>query len=142
VLSEDVFETEGRTVAYRRAHLTKESARLDGLEGAEVRIEEKPAAVPRQRKSVKRRSAPAPVEAASPAGTPDRDVVARLKAWRLGVARAEEIPAFRILTDKALRLIATDLPATPQALLRLSGIGQRFVDRWGREVLAVVNSDG
>ncbi len=72
---------------------------------------------------------------------PDKSIMARLKAWRLDIARGHGIPAFRILTDKTIRQLAIEKPATIEALGRISGIGPRFLDEYGDSVIKLINRD-
>jgi superfamily II DNA helicase RecQ len=62
----------------------------------------------------------------------------RLRAWRLDRARREGIPAFRILTDRSLLVLASSRPKTLAELGSLRGIGPRFVEKFGREVLELL----
>src|SRR5262249_21894882 len=61
-----------------------------------------------------------------------------LRAWRLGEARPTNLPPFRILTDRVLTAIAVTAPLDRDALVRISGIGPSLADRYGRQILAVV----
>jgi ATP-dependent DNA helicase RecQ len=65
---------------------------------------------------------------------------ARLKAWRTARADADNVPAYVILTDATLRLIADARPETRDDLLVLSGIGPAKLERYGSDVLAEVAS--
>ena len=62
----------------------------------------------------------------------------RLREWRKERAGEESVPAFVVFTDATLQLIAEHKPRTPQALLKISGIGQSKLDRYGEDVLTVV----
>ncbi|HQR27870.1 MAG TPA: ATP-dependent DNA helicase UvrD2 [Nocardioides sp.] len=68
----------------------------------------------------------------------DEELFERLRSWRLERAGAEKVPAFVIFTDATLQLIAELRPTTPQELLRISGIGQAKLERYGQDVLALV----
>lgn len=72
---------------------------------------------------------------------PDKLLLARLKAWRLDIARNHGIPAFRILTDKSIRQIAIDKPTTLEALGRISGIGRHFIEEYADDVLKLIARD-
>ena len=67
-------------------------------------------------------------------------VLAALVEWRRGLARASSVPAFVIFHDSTLRAIATSLPATRAALLRVSGIGPVKAERYADAVLAIVRA--
>ena len=68
----------------------------------------------------------------------DEALFERLREWRKDRAAEDGVPAFVIFTDATLQLIAEHKPRTPQAMLKISGIGRSKVDRFGEEVLALV----
>jgi len=68
----------------------------------------------------------------------DEALFERLREWRKDRAAEESVPAFVIFTDATLQLIAEQKPRTPQALLKISGIGASKVERFGEDVLALV----
>ena len=72
---------------------------------------------------------------------PDKLLLARLKAWRLDIARNHGIPAFRIPTDKSIRQIAIDKPTTVEALGSIAGIGRRFLDEHADDILKLIARD-
>lgn len=63
----------------------------------------------------------------------------RLKWWRMDVARQQNLPAYIILQDSALRDIARIKPATEDELLQISGIGIKRLSMLGKEILELVN---
>ena len=63
-----------------------------------------------------------------------------LREWRSAVARKESVPAYVVLTDKDLIGIAADLPRTLAELARCRGIGPLRLERWGDEILAVLDA--
>ena len=68
----------------------------------------------------------------------DRDVFERLRRWRRRIAEARGKPAWTILDDKALRVIAREKPASPAALLRCKGIGEKRLADFGAAILDLV----
>ena len=68
----------------------------------------------------------------------DEELFERLRTWRRDRAEQEKVPAFVVFTDATLQLIAEHKPQTPEALLRVNGIGRSKLERYGDEVLAVV----
>jgi DNA helicase-2/ATP-dependent DNA helicase PcrA len=62
-----------------------------------------------------------------------------LKAWRSERARRDGVPAYVVFHDETLDLIAAARPRSAVALSRLKGIGPAKLDRYGDEVLAVVD---
>ncbi len=63
-----------------------------------------------------------------------------LREWRSAVARKESVPAYVVLTDKDLVGIAADHPSTLADLARCRGIGPLRLERWGDEILAVLDA--
>lgn len=68
----------------------------------------------------------------------DEELFERLREWRKERAGEESVPAFVVFTDATLQLIAEHKPRTPEALLRISGIGRSKLDKYGEDVLTVV----
>ncbi len=69
----------------------------------------------------------------------DRDLFERLRRWRRRVAEGRGKPAWTILDDKALRAIAREKPASPAALLRCKGIGEKRLADFGPALLDLVS---
>jgi len=68
----------------------------------------------------------------------DEELFERLREWRKERAGLESVPAFVVFTDATLQLIAEHKPTTPEALLRISGIGRSKVEKYGEDVLTLV----
>ncbi|MFM8891711.1 MAG: HRDC domain-containing protein, partial [Planctomycetia bacterium] len=68
----------------------------------------------------------------------DRGLFDRLRHCRRRVAEARGKPAWTILDDKSLRAIAREKPASPAALLRCKGIGEKRLADFGAAVLDIV----
>ena len=68
----------------------------------------------------------------------DEALFERLRAWRKATADDAKVPAFVVFTDATLQAIAEAVPRDEAALLRLPGIGQAKVSKYGPSVLAVV----
>lgn len=68
----------------------------------------------------------------------DEELFDRLREWRKERAGEESVPAFVVFTDATLQLIAEQKPRTPEALLRISGIGRSKLERYGEDVLGLV----
>jgi DNA helicase-2/ATP-dependent DNA helicase PcrA len=60
----------------------------------------------------------------------------RLRGWRTSAAKGK--PAYTVLTDEALRSLATTLPDTEATLARVKGIGPVKLERYGDELLALM----
>ncbi|MCW5825228.1 MAG: ATP-dependent DNA helicase RecQ [Gemmatimonadaceae bacterium] len=72
-----------------------------------------------------------------------REEIARfdaLKSLRTRLAKEEEVPAYVIFPDRALRGIAKANPASIAQLGAVSGVGPARLDRYGRAVLEVLQA--
>ncbi len=67
-----------------------------------------------------------------------REVLAALKAWRAGVAREHDLPAYVIFHDATLRAIAERLPREWSDLLDIPGLGDKKREAYGADVLHIV----
>ena len=63
-----------------------------------------------------------------------------LKAWRSEVARAHSVPAYVIFHDSVLAAIAEEDPGTLSALRGTSGVGDAKLERYGEELLRVLEA--
>jgi DNA topoisomerase-3 len=160
-LREDSFEKEGRSIRFQRARLTPEGLRADpeavlGVELPEV-------APPAERKRKKRaerasRAAGSRTEERrerrprkgqitlieGPAGSDGAlsVLLEALRTWRKAEAQRRRVPAFRILTDRALTALATSRPSDEVELLNVAGIGPTIVQKYGKELLGLVRGEG
>jgi ATP-dependent DNA helicase RecQ len=76
-------------------------------------------------------------EALAPADLP---LFEALRAWRRDEAARQAVPPYVIFADRTLVELARDRPATPEALLRVNGVGQAKLERYGAAVLAVLGN--
>jgi DNA helicase-2/ATP-dependent DNA helicase PcrA len=74
--------------------------------------------------------------AGEPSGSAD-PLLARLRDWRLSVAREQSVPAYVIFQDATLELIAERRPGSPRELAAVPGVGRVKLDRYGAAVLAL-----
>jgi DNA topoisomerase-3 len=175
---EDCFESEGKTIHFRRLQLTEAGRRIRSNELDSLRVAVQPKATksrktagskagrrprsgsrrkldgatrtrsdsgrPRSAKGAKSvkgaKSAKAGSHPASDtfAEAPPR-LVEALRDWRLKEARRRRCPAFRILTDRALLGIATEIPRNEDSLLDVKGMGPTLVKKYGAKILEITN---
>ncbi len=81
----------------------------------------------------------AALRSVAPANAVDQELLADLKAWRLNVARAHDIPAFTIFNDRTLNEIAGARPATRTQLLEINGVGPAKLERFADAVLTILS---
>lgn len=65
----------------------------------------------------------------------DEAIFKKLKTWRTKLAAAKSVPAYVILPDKTLKLIAAVQPADVQQLSRINGIGPQKLEKYGADIL-------
>jgi DNA helicase-2/ATP-dependent DNA helicase PcrA len=75
-------------------------------------------------------------KAATPVGDPLFDA---LKRWRRDRAEQDSVPAFVVFHDSTLAEIVSRHPRTLSDLRKVSGVGPAKLERYGREVLAVLD---
>jgi ATP-dependent DNA helicase RecQ len=66
------------------------------------------------------------------------EMLDRLRSWRLETARASGVPAYVVFHDSTLTAIAAARPSSLADLLRVSGVGDSKLRKYGEEVLEVV----
>jgi DNA topoisomerase-3 len=148
-LSADTFDKDGRTISFQRAALTREGRGAGRAELAAVPLEDAGAASASAGSG--RRPLPKPARKAGassratfevePGVAADPELVARIRAWRLAEARRRRIPAFRIFGDRTLFALAESRPGDEGALLAVSGLGPKLVERYGEALLKLVARD-
>ena len=67
---------------------------------------------------------------------------AALKAWRSEIARTRGVPAYVVLHDSTIDGIAAIRPATLDELRGIAGIGDKKLEHYGAELIALVASHG
>ncbi len=141
VTVETFTKPEGDEVSYRKASLTHEGRSWREPEPLPVllRMTDQNSATVAQ---AKKKSTPKTASKASggaeqkPPLTPEQtELENRLRVWRKNEAAGK--PAFIVLTDAALRGVATRCPRTLDELLSISGIGPMKVERYGAALVAL-----
>ncbi len=72
-------------------------------------------------------------------GAPDDALFEELRTLRRTIADREGVPAYVIFHDATLREMAAARPTTLDDLLEISGVGERKLEKYGAEFLAVVD---
>ena len=65
---------------------------------------------------------------------------AALRAWRADIARQRSVPAYVVLHDSTIDGIAAARPATLNELRNIPGIGDKKLEHYGDELLALVRA--
>ena len=131
------FVKDGETIRYRRVEIT-DRGRASVRQGASTLFStlrlRRNAPQPRS-SSRKRRRKQARVELPPPSPI----LLDALQAWRSQTAKRLGTPAFFVLSNKTLKLIASARPQDEDALFALAGLGEKKVGQFGRELLALVS---
>jgi ATP-dependent DNA helicase RecQ len=69
----------------------------------------------------------------------DAELFEALRVVRREIAEEKDVPAFVIFSDKVLRAMARDVPATPAALRAISGVGDKKLADFGDRFLAAIH---
>jgi DNA topoisomerase-3 len=72
-----------------------------------------------------------------PATGPSAALVATLRAWRLVEAKKKRVPAFRVMTNRALIAIADARPKSSTALGAVKGVGPKLLKSYGSQLVAL-----
>jgi ATP-dependent DNA helicase RecQ len=70
----------------------------------------------------------------------DANLTGALRAWRSEVARTRGVPAYVVLHDATIDGIATSRPTTLTQLRGIAGIGDKKLEHYGDELIALVKA--
>lgn len=149
-IEEASFEKDGRAINFRKVSLTRDGE--DFEEGAKLDLTLRERTAPAKRKRVRKDAAPAdaPRRSTTPAAsrpsverpaiqlTPEGEALeARLKQWRLALAKRDGKPPFFIFGDSVLRTIAHKRPMTMAEVASISGVGTAKLERYGADICRI-----
>jgi hypothetical protein len=63
----------------------------------------------------------------------------RIRAWRKIKAEEENLPHYRIISQRAVLGISNTLPGNKPQLLKVNGLGRRKLEKYGSEIMEIVN---
>jgi DNA helicase-2/ATP-dependent DNA helicase PcrA len=95
---------------------------------------------PRPVRHVRTLPGPPPVVRAPRAGSNDDPLFGALRDWRTTRARDEAMPPYVIAHDATLAAIAEARPRTLAALRRVKGMGPAKLEKYGDQILAVIEA--
>ena len=75
----------------------------------------------------------------STAAAGDRDLAARLRAWRMTVSKAAHVPPYTVMNNQTLDAIAAALPASLIELEDVPGMGPARVAKYGNALLNLID---
>lgn len=155
-IREDEFEKDGKQIRYDRVTLTPRGRSSTAADIARLTFSETAASSSERKRSTrgqtqkaspskarsamteaKRRSSKKAVDL-HPLDPGAMERAAALKRWRLSEARRLRVPAFRVLSDRALYAIAEKNPRSEATLLGVSGVGPTTAGKHGPAILRVL----
>jgi ATP-dependent DNA helicase RecQ len=74
----------------------------------------------------------------SDATNSDNELLGSLKRWRNHIVEEQNLPIYMVANAKSLSAIATGLPLTKKDLLQIPGFGVAKVDKYGDEIIEMV----
>ncbi len=134
--ADDVFEKDGRRIPFTRLYVLGQPdpsrARLvpESLPAPERTFTRPP------RKGRRRAESRQPA-VELPSSGKNAALVERLRAWRLEEARRRRVPAFRVLTNRALVAVAEARPTSASELRNVQGLGPKLLKDSGAQLLAL-----
>jgi len=134
-MSEATFERDGRRVDYRLAGLSAAGRDMDATAVPPFEMKLEIEATGRRRKKARAVKSRKREKAAPPANAAAEKA---LRAWRLAEAKRREVPAFRILSDRALLAIAAEKPLSIRELLEIPGVGARVAEQYGAQIFRIL----
>mgnify|MGYP001815002953 CR=1 FL=1 len=103
--------------------------------GTSVQLRELPARERRSKSKVSRRPA-------SDLNEADRELFEALRLRRLELAREQSVPPYVIFHDSTLREMACSRPLNENAMGAITGIGEKKLERFGKDFIAVIQAQG
>jgi DNA helicase-2/ATP-dependent DNA helicase PcrA len=97
--------------------------------------------MPRPPRTVRRLPDAVPVMAPRPRDG-EEPLFAALREWRSTRSRSDGVPAYVVAHDQTLLAIAEARPTSLPALRRVKGMGPAKLDRYGDEIIAVIDAAG
>ena len=71
--------------------------------------------------------------------SPEGNLYARLAEWRRSKAVEESVPAYVVAQNSMLLNMAVSRPRTKTALMSVPGFGSARVEKYGTEILSVID---
>ncbi len=120
--------------AYGSLKLTAEARPvLKGERRVQLREYQKPVKKKRERESARSKT-----NVDSELSTLEQTIFENLRAWRVDTARKHNVPAYVIFHDATLREIARIKPASLGDLRNVSGVGEKKLETYGEEIVALI----
>lgn len=140
-IQDETFEKDGKQITYRKVSATQKGneATREDIEDLEV-MESSFTKAKKTKSSSKaskviRRPAEQSADVSPESDLQAAELFEKLRSWRLTEAREKGVPAFRILSDRVLRSIASEKPGTVDELIQIHGLGPKLCEKYGEALL-------
>lgn len=136
-LDDAVFEKDGQSIPYQRLYVIGAADPKRALLAPKSRpAPERRGRAPQKKGRRTKRAFRTPAVELPSTGA-NAHLVETLRAWRLGEAKRRRVPAFRVLTNRALVAVAEARPTSEQALLKVKGLGPKVLQQSGAQLIAL-----
>lgn len=144
-IRDESFEKDGKTIAYRKVSVTDKGSDATREDVAELELTESGFTKAKKssgKKTVRKRTSGASqsVEVSPESDLQATELFEKLRNWRLTEAREKGVPAFRILSDRVLRAIASSRPGTVDELIQVHGLGPKLCEKYGKALLSCLGA--
>jgi DNA topoisomerase-3 len=153
-IQETSFQKGGETIAYRKVSLTEQGRNVTSQDIQQLKmrgslsgaaqsgmISKKQSSRTKLKKSANSRGFK-PRQSTDPEELSVEFTVLfeTLRTWRLELARKRGIPAFRILSDRVLKLICVEKPKDTDSIRTVKGIGPKLADLYAGDIIQIVKN--
>jgi ATP-dependent DNA helicase RecQ len=115
--------------------IAEEYVRMTGDQYPTLQLTPRAAAVLRGQEPVTRKTLPQPVQDVR---IDSASLFERLRALRFELAMQERVPPYIVFSDRSLREMAEQCPVRPEEFLRVNGVGEVKLERYGERFLAEI----
>jgi superfamily II DNA helicase RecQ len=139
-LNEQSFEKDDETIRYTKAELTHEGYAYKPADSSGISLSSQVRTskiLMKQTYSSKKQNSKV-VKRPVFGMAENPELHTRLKEWRLSAAKKQGLPAFRIFSNRVLDSLSSALPTTHDELLMVEGVGPRFDERYGNDIIKLV----
>ena len=129
------FVKDGKRINYRRVELTRAGMRSQTQRTSLLNIVVRRDKIARTKVRRRKKAQKSSPENFQP---PAAELVKDLQSWRKSRAAQLKIPSFFLLSNKTIKSIASARPVDEDALFAISGLGEKKIGSFGREILQIV----
>jgi RecQ family ATP-dependent DNA helicase len=140
-LEEHNFEKDNETIRYTKAELTHEGYSYHPGDSSGISITSQGRAAKSHKGKIfssSKKNEVKVIRRPAHGMAENTELHTKIKEWRLAAAKRQGLPAFRIFSNRVLDSLSSALPTTHDELLMVEGVGPRFDERYGNEIIRLV----